>query len=415
MEIFVGKVITVPFESLFLDPNNPRLGQVEGGPGYENLEQLFDANLQEKLQREFVDIYKAEELTSTIIGQGWMPIDNIVVWTHPDRPDSHIVVEGNRRTLALRRIRSQIIDRERLKLQRMEKSGERGHARHDITDQRDRVSRLEQIIAETKQLSVVPLAAKSVDELRHKLPRVLAVRHITHAQSWGNFAEDLWLLQRYQQLFDEKYPKNRSIHWETDLTKRVAEEASLTEADAKRKLRAASAFSHFKAEFEDRLENGEEFKSQDYFLFENIVKKSYPCERLGLGESQLNLPRASEELLFEWAFKLPRGKTADENANIFYRHENIALWDQMKRYDDKNNTSFASRLDVDNYKETPTMREIEAEFMAHKARKKPQAVIEELLRRLQEISRGNAPQRRRVSAISTRATPPSAPPVPPHD
>jgi hypothetical protein len=244
---------------------------------------------------------------------------------------------------------------------------------------------LEGIVADTNQLPVVPLAAGTLAELGHKLPRVLAVRHITGAKGWGNFAQDLWLLKRYEQLFQDKYTEEAPLVWDADLIKQLADEASLTSTEAKRQLRAAMCFSHFDAEFTDRLPEGEEFAPPDYYLFENIVRKPWVRQQLGLGEDDLHLPSWAEEVVFEWVFKKPRPANADDNENVFYRHENAVLWDQIHRYDERHGTAFAARLDVTDPKNVPTMREIEAEYAAHKARKKPQAVLDELLRRLSEL------------------------------
>ena len=79
----------------------------------------------------------------------------------------------------------------------------------------------------------MPIAADSVDELLHKLPRILAVRHITGAKEWGNYAEDLYLLQRYEHLFDETHP-GKDFFWDDAIIQHVANEASLgpTKAEA---------------------------------------------------------------------------------------------------------------------------------------------------------------------------------------
>jgi hypothetical protein len=383
MEKFVGKLMPVPFNSIYLDPNNPRLGR-DDGPGYEDPRALFDAKVQAEVEEQVAGSYDVETLIAAIIAQGWMPIDNIVIWTYPKQPNSHIVVEGNRRTVALRKIRGPILDRERKKLERME-SGKKRYTDHDLKAQRELVARLETIVADTDQLPVVPLDAANIKELEHKLPRVLAVRHITGAKGWGNFAQDLWLLKRYEQLFEDTHTKETSLFWDADLIKQLADEASLTAAEAKKLLRTAMCFSHFDAEFTDQLPEGEEFEPGDYYLFENIVRRAWVRQQLGLGEDDLHLSSWAEEVLFEWVFKLPRPANADDNQNVFYRHENVVLWDQIHRYDEKHGTAFATRLDVNDPKNVPTMRDVEAEYAAHKARKKPQAVLDELLRRLSEL------------------------------
>ena len=384
MEKYLKAPVAVPIEQLYPDPNNPRLA-MEEAPGYADPAALFDEVIRKQIFEELGDTaYDVEGLVEAIVGQGWMPIDRIIVWHHPDESDKGVVVEGNRRRLALERIRGPELDKARKKLARMEAKST-SYPAHEVEQQRTLVAHLEAIAADTNRLEVVPINAATVAELEHKLPRVLAVRHITGAKMWGNYAEDIWLLNRFHQLFVDKHG-NAAAFWDPEVIQRVGEEASLSEVKTKRQLKAASWFSHFRAEWEDNLPEGEEFKKTDYYLFENISRKPSVRQWLTVDDNALNLPAEAEKVLFQWVFSKPRGKTADDNPNVFYRHENVLLWDQMKRYDDDNGTSFASRFDVENPDDAPTMHEVEAEWLMHKARKKPHAVLDDLLRRLAEIT-----------------------------
>jgi hypothetical protein len=318
-----------------------------------------------------------------VVGQGWMPIDAIVIWEHPNGSNRNVVLEGNRRTVTLRRIRGRLA-KEQQKLTRM-REGRTRVAQRDLHAQEQLVEQIERVITDTAVLSVLPLDADNRDELEHKLPRVLAVRHITGAKGWGNYAEDLWLLQRYDQLFNDAFP-GKDPRWEPSIVSQVAEEATLTAVKAKRQLMASSAFSHFKAEFDDLLPEGEEFKPGDYYLFENIIKKPWLRTQFGLGTNDLHLPADRERVLFDWVFKLPRPRSADESENTFYRHENVLLWEKMKRYDDDHGTAFAQRFDVESHESAPRMHEVEADYRAHMARTKPGDVLEGLLKQLGSIN-----------------------------
>jgi len=382
MQTYLRPAIDVPFESLFLDPNNPRLA-TDDPPGYDDVQRLFDADLQKFLQQRVEEEFGVDELMQAVLGNGWMPIDAIVVWEHPDGSQRNVVLEGNRRTVTLRKIRERL-PKEEKKLERM-RSGRTRVAKHDLRTQERLVDMLKRIVSDTATLSVLPLDAADQDELTHKLPRVLGVRHIAGPKGWGNFAEDLWLLQRYDQLFADEFP-GQDLRWEPSIIERVADEASLGKTKAKRQLMAASAFSHFKAEFEEELPADEEFASSDYYLFENIVKKPWLREQFQLGENDLHLPEEAENVLFEWVFKLPRPRSASDNENIFYRHENVLLWEKIKRYDDAHGTAFAKRFDVENPDTAPRMREVEADYLAHMARKKPSDVLENLLNHLGTIT-----------------------------
>jgi hypothetical protein len=384
MEKFLRKPIQVPFESLYLDPNNPRL-RADEPPGYDNPKKLFDSGLQAELEATIEDVYNVADLQVAIESQGWMPIDNILVWTYPKYEDRHIVLEGNTRTVALRRIRARL-PREREKLGKM-KEGRKRYAPHDLTEQEELVGQLERVVADTATLTVVPLEADSIEELNQKLPRVLAVRHIIGVKGWGNYAEDLWLLTRYEDLFERERPGDK-MEWDKGIIERVAHEASLGYTKARRQLQAASCYSHFKVKFEDELPEGDEFDADDYYLFENIVKKPWLRTQFELTEAGLSIPAERERTLFDWIFKLPRGRTADDNPNIFYRHENVLVWEQMQRYDQQHHTAFAARFNVEEPDSAPRMREVEAEYLAHKASRKPSDIIDGLLRALNGLDAG---------------------------
>lgn len=381
LEKFLEASKKVPLESLYLDPNNPRLA-LDEQPGYSDPEALFDENLQDVLEKAVIATHAIDDLEHAIESQGWMPIDNMVVWQHPDVQDKYVVVEGNRRLTSLRCLRRRL-DRETERFQKM-KDGRKRFAAHDILNQEKLVKTLRQIVDDTNILTVMPLAAKTTDELARKLPRVLAVRHITGARTWGNYAEDLWLLARYTLVFEDTHA-GEELRWESQLIKKVAEEAAISVVKAKRQILASSCFSNFKARFEDELPDGEEFKSGDYYLFESIVKRPYLREQFGLQDGAINIPEEKAESLFKWTFRLPRAQKGDDNENIFYRHENVNLWDQIKTYDDKHNTSFAQRFNVDEPDTAPRMAEVEAAWHTHKASRQPSDIIEQLLQQLKRL------------------------------
>jgi hypothetical protein len=385
LEKYLREAVKIPIALLYPDPNNPRLA-LEDAPGYGDPAALFNEETRKRIFEELGEAaYDVQALVEAIMGQGWMPIDRIIVWHSPDDTDKHVVVEGNRRRLALERIRGPELDKARRKLERMH-AKPMTYAAQQIEEQQALVVHLEQIATDTADLEVVPINAATIEELEHKLPRVLAVRHITGAKEWGNYAEDLWLLNRYHQLFTDKHGALARPFWDADVVGRVGDEASLSAVKAKRQLKAASWYSHFRAEWEDSLPTGEEFRKSDYYLFENISRKPWVRQQLGIDDDAMTLSPDAETVLFKWVFAKARGKNADENPNVFYRHENVLLWVQMKQYDDDNSTAFASRFDPENPDDAPTMHEVEAEWLMHKARRKPHALLDDLLRRLGDLT-----------------------------
>jgi hypothetical protein len=384
MKTYLRPAITVSIDDLWPDPNNPRLALADP-PGYGDPEKLFNDDVRQQIFDDLgEDAYSVDDLVDAIVGQGWMPIDNIIVWKHPQDGDRYVVVEGNRRRLALERIRTEQLQKEKRKLERMNRNAST-YPKTELDEQTELVERLETVVADTQHLPVLPIAADSVEELEDKLPRILAVRHIAGAKGWVNYAEDLYLLQRYIHLFEDEH-RGSALFWDDLLVRRVASEASLGPTIAKRKIKSANWFGHFRREWEEELPDGQEFQNTDYYLFEQITRRPLVRQRLGVPDDGVTLPKETEVALFEWAFKLPRGHTADDNPNKFFRHENITLWDQMAKYDQENGTTFALRFDIDNPADAPAMAEVEASYLTHKSQRKPHAVINDLLQRLSELT-----------------------------
>jgi len=377
----------VPFDSLYLDPNNPRIAP-EDPPGYENPDDLFGLELQEKLEARVREVYKVANLEASIQAQGWVPYDPIIVWEHPKKKGHYIVVEGNTRTVALRSLRGDKLERERKKLDKLKKSPSR--FAEELKVQSETVAKLEAIVAATTDLRVYPVAAKSVSELLEKLPRLLGVRHINHAQPWSPYATNLYILSLYERLFRARHGDKPALRLEQDLVAEVALLVSLGDTKTRRNIQAASAFTHFKREYEDRLPEGNSFGDDDHYYFELILQNKYPQEQFGFTKDTLRLPTESEEALFTWAFSKPRNQASgkdsdDDNENIFYKAENIRLWNQLHSYDGDKSTTFATQLDIDNPETARPMRQIEADFLQHKTRRSPVDSIAALIKALQEL------------------------------
>jgi len=372
----------VPFDSIFLDPNNPRIAP-ETPPGYADAAALFDPDMQRALEERVRQVYDVANLEESILTHGWVPIDSIIVWEHPKQPGSYVVVEGNTRTVALRTLRTERLERERKKLDRLKKNPSR--FQEELRVQQDIVDRLEAILEQTNQLRVFPVAAKAPDDLQAVLPRLLGVRHITHAQDWKPYATNLYILSLYERLFRKRYGEEGALRLEDDLVNAVSAMVSLGATKTRRNIQAASAFTHFKRDYEDRLPEGESFSDEDHYFFELILQNAYPKEQFGVSKDSLRLPKESEEVLFQWAFSQPRSGKEEDNENIFYKAESVRLWNQMATYDGKSGTNFAKQLDVNAPDEARPIRVIEAEFLQHKTQRTPIDALTALLKALQDL------------------------------
>lgn len=372
----------VPFDHIYLDPNNPRIAP-EDPPGYENPLALFEDGLQAELETRVRAVYDVATLEASILAHGWVPIDSIIVWEHPDNPDHYVVVEGNTRTVALRSLRGERLDRERKKLEKLTKTPSK--FAEEMKVQQETVDRLEEIESRTSMLRVFPVAASSVAELQAILPRLLGVRHISHAREWKPYATNLYILSLYERLFRERHGEKGALRLEDDLVNQVGDLVSLGGTKTRRNIQAASAFSHFKRDFEERLPEGESFSDEDHYFFELILQNAYPKEQFGVTKDTLRLPAESEEVLFQWAFSKPRSGKEEDNENVFYKAESVRLWNQMATYDGKTGTNFAKQLDVNSPEEARPISNVEAEFLHHKTQRTPIDALTGLLKALQEL------------------------------
>ena len=372
----------VPFDKIHLDPNNPRIAP-EDPPGYLDDNALFAEDLQQTLEERVRAVYDVANLEDSILAHGWVPIDSIIVWEHSHRPGHYIVVEGNTRTVALRTLRGSRLERERKKLEKLKKTPSRFE--EELRVQQDLVDRLETITSQTDQLRVFPVAAKTVDELQAILPRLLGVRHISHAREWKPYATNLYILSLYERLFRARHGDKVTLRLEDDLVNEVASMVSLGGTKARRNIQAASAFTHFKRDYEDRLPEGEALSDEDHYFFELILQNAYPKEQFNVNKDSLRLPKESEEVLFQWAFSKPRSGKEEDNENIFYKAESVRLWNQMATYDGKCGTNFAKQLDVNSPDEARPIGVIEAEFLQHKTQRTPIDALTSLLKALQDL------------------------------
>lgn len=101
------KPISVELRDLLLDPNNPRFSELGEAlntiPEGRFSDEKVQANTFEKMKDQMFDV---AELRDTIKTIGFLPMDRLVVrrWkgVAKDGREKFVVIEGNRRTTALR-------------------------------------------------------------------------------------------------------------------------------------------------------------------------------------------------------------------------------------------------------------------------------------------------------------------------
>jgi hypothetical protein len=382
MNKFLEDPITVDFDNLGLDPNNPRLGRK--APGYDDPTKIFDAAVQNEIHEEIQTLYDDfEGLKEAILAQGWLPVDTILVWRHAKKDSHFILVEGNTRKTALRQIREELNDRENERAKLVKRKVD-----PDIIEAKDReIKRYQDVVAATQKLIVVPVKAKDSKELEEILPRILGVRHIKHPRQWGPYPQNLFILREYQKRFHAKHGASKKLALDDDIISTVAGLVSEGEMKTRRGIQSAFAFSRFKQRWADKLPPKDEFSNEDHYFFEQILQGKYAKTQFRFDDNKLEMDPDMEEVLFKWAFSKPRNDTlAEENPNIFHKAENIRDWNKMATYDSKNKTAFATQLDVSAPDAAPSFKTVYAQFLDHQASKAPTNLFGKLIQELKKLT-----------------------------
>lgn len=373
--------IRVSLDRLFLDPNNPRLAATEK-PGYGDPNKIFDDDTQIQLEIRMRRSYKGiKGLMGSILGMGWIPVDAMLVWEHPKAKGHYVVVEGNARTTALRMIRRE----HQRELNRLAKAKTRPVIDPATIEELEaKVRQYEQVLEDTRELEVAPVAASSPSDLSRSLPRLLGVRHISHAQQWKPYATNLYVYSLYRQLFEDSHGHTR-LQLEDDLLRKTGSLVTMTHYKVRRAVQVVVAFNRFKTRFEDRLPEGERFRDQDQSYFLAILEPGYAREQFAFRDADLTLAPDLEDVLFQWAFARPRGSEPEENPNILRSADDLRTWARLARYDEKMKTTFAKRLDVNRPERAKPLAKVEAEYLSHKAQRSPLDTLEGLLEALKTM------------------------------
>lgn len=97
--------IDVSLNDILLDPNNPRFLDVASNKLNVNEERYAEERIQDKTLSDMA-FFEIESLKQSILELGFLPIDKIVVrkWKTKTDASKYVVVEGNRRVAALKKI-----------------------------------------------------------------------------------------------------------------------------------------------------------------------------------------------------------------------------------------------------------------------------------------------------------------------
>lgn len=153
----------ISISKLLLDPNNYRFLDRR-----KFKKKAFNRFHEDSVQRATLESleqsYQLDELKQSILTNGYVPMERIIVVSYPAKPGFFLVVEGNRRVASLKSI---------------------------LKDEKDGVTQL--TAAQRNSFSEIPCATlKSAGEaLKHAERVIMGIRHIAGPKEWGAYQQAL--------------------------------------------------------------------------------------------------------------------------------------------------------------------------------------------------------------------------------
>lgn len=152
--------ITVPLSSLYLDPNNPRFWS-EAAKRPVSDKKTVDESIQNNTFRS-ISKHGVEELFFSILRNGFLPLDRLVVRKLDVDGDAYVVLEGNRRLAALRELHDRV--------------------QNDAVDPEDASEEyLEKIVQSTTEVEVLLYEGEADSDISWLLQ---GIRHISGIKEW---------------------------------------------------------------------------------------------------------------------------------------------------------------------------------------------------------------------------------------
>jgi len=246
---------TVPLEDLLLDPNNFRFRQP--GPSVDIAESRF---AESRVQANAIERLKADgvaELKRSISENGFVPVERIVVRTLDVTPGDagrqlYVVVEGNRRTAALKLLQE---------------------------DNAGGVDLDAQLVAD---FSAVPVLL-ATDATEDDLLAIMGIRHVGGPKEWGGYQSALLVYQ----LMEGAHLGARE----------VASRLSLTVNEVNRRHRAFSALTQMIGDDEF----GDSVGPEMYPIFHEAIGQPSVREWLGWAQTERTFNNVeNRELFYGW-------------------------------------------------------------------------------------------------------------------
>lgn len=210
------KPIKVDPQKLYLDPNNPRFITREEDRIDEK--RFLDADIIDKTRKKMCgdkDEYNIEIIRKSILKNGWQPVDFIFVRRFADDADRFVVLEGNRRIVAVKEL--------------LGSSETPQELRHQL-------SAIEVMEIVDKIDKRRP--AKSERELHKKISYLLGVRHHGSLKTWSPFAQAANIYMKY---LANSGQSDDTFEWNDKTAKDISQTLSMKAKDVRERVQVFRA------------------------------------------------------------------------------------------------------------------------------------------------------------------------------
>ena len=231
----------LPLEQLLLDPNNYRFQELDEFV-YADEQRFHEQQVQARAYARLKQSEGLRALKNSIIKNGYIKSERIVVKKYSDQPDFYLVVEGNRRTTAAKWILED----------------------HDAGAKID-----PDTVSSIRELPVLIIEANEND-IKLLEASLMGIRHVSGIKQWGGYQRAKLVVFMRDDL-DLNAPE-------------VAERLAMTTHEVNRRYRAFKALEQYR-----QAENfGEFFKPRLYSLFHEAVSLPVVREWLGWNDEDCN-------------------------------------------------------------------------------------------------------------------------------
>lgn len=244
-------------DKLLLDPNNYRFHDLKGYKGVQTKSRYSEVGVQSRAQNHLEDTpaFDLQALKDSIRTNGYIPVEQIVVVPFSQENNTYLVVEGNRRSAAIK------------SLLREHNDGS--------------VDLSQKVLSSIQSIEVVKLVGGD-DEIETYIRTLMAIRHVAGVREWGPYQQAKLVVE----LFEEDDATLGS----------VAQKIGISSREVARRYRASKAL----AQMEEDEEFSEYAEPRLYSFFHEAVSAPKIRDWLGFSdETYKSVNDDARRLFFE--------------------------------------------------------------------------------------------------------------------